>query len=493
MIDWAAEFRHPNWAHQAKEFEEHKDSVARALHWQMRTGKTKAMIDLACYLFRTGKIDGVLIAAPNNVHANWPRKELPKHHWLTVPYVAMAWSSEESKRPQYDFDFVQAVNDKTRMFWFAVNAEAMAQPRAKEYIKAFCKRRRFLLITDESHDWRRSSSKRSAFLRNVVARKAAVRRNLSGTMVENSPFHAYAQYEILEKGALGFTTVGDFEKFFGVWEKEIIYQGGRPREIPKCVEYQNQDVLRERMAAWTSYVYRDEVDDMPDLVEGVLEFELQGQQKRIYNELAKGGLVKLDGGEYLGEAEGGVLITRLQQVASGWIVDEDGEVHDLLPIEENPRLLALRSELALAGPKTVVWCRFREDIVRVREACKSWGYKPVDYYGGTPKKLRPVHEDRFQRDPTCGPMVANAQTCGQGLDFSAGSHMVYYSHTHGDLIGRRQSAERCTQKGGRSIGVTDLVARGSVDEKILEDQQQKVETTDYLTGEGLRRFLETIL
>lgn len=493
MTDWAAELRHPNWAHQAQEFETYRDSAARALHWQMRTGKTKAMIDLACYLYRTGKIDGVLIAAPNNVHANWPRKELPKHHWLTVPYVAMTWSSEDSKRVQYDFDFTRAVNDKSKMFWFAVNAEAMAQPRAKEYIKAFCKRRRFLLITDETHDWRRASSKRSTFLRNTVARKAVARRNLSGTMVENSPFHAYAQFEILEKGALGFTTVGDFEQFFGVWEKDTIYIGGRAREIPKCTGYRNQDILRERMAQWTSYVYRDQVDDMPDLVEGTLEFELTGQQKRVYNELARGGLVKLDSGEYLGEAEGGVLITRLQQVASGWIVDEDGEVHSLMPVEENPRLQALRSELALAGHKTVIWCRYREDVVRVRDACKSWGYKPVDYYGGTPKKLRPVHEDRFQRDPTCGPMVANAQTCGQGLDFSAGGHMVYYSHTHGDLIGRKQSAERCTVKGGRSIGVTDLVARGTVDEKILADQDRKVQTTEYLTGDGLRRYLETVL
>jgi hypothetical protein len=465
----------------------------------MRSGKTKAMIDLACYLYRMGRIDGVVVFAPNNVHANWTRKELPKHHWDGVPYLAMAWSSAESLKPQYDFDFKALINQRPAagLVWFAVNAEALAQPRAKEYVKAFCKRRKFLMIVDESHDWRRAGSKRSQFLRSWVRDRAAVRRNLSGTMVENSPFHAYAQYELLQKGALGYTTQGDFEKRYGVWETETIYvktpHGARQREIPKCVGYQNQEELRERMAAWTSYVYRDQVDDMPELIPSVLEFELEGQQKRIYNEVAKGGLAKLDSGEYLGEAEGGVLITRLQQIASGWVVDEDGRVHDLMPPEENPRLLALKSELALCGPKTIVWCRYREDIARVLAACKSWGYRPVDYYGGTPRKLRPVHEDRFMRDPTCGPMVANAKACGVGLDFSAGSNIIWYSHTHGDLIGRKQADERCTQKGGRSIGVTDMVARGSVDEKILADQEAKVEATDYLTGSGLRRYLETIV
>lgn len=483
--------RESSWSHQLREFSLYRDEPARALHWQMRTGKTKAMIDLACYLYDQGRIDGVLVLAPNNVHANWPRKQLGRHTWATVPYTAVTWDSQKANDVRYDMAFGEMLKSKG-LAWFCVNVQALGLKRPKEYIRAFMKRRRFMLIVDETHDWRRPGSKRSQYTRRHVAPKAVVRRNLSGTMIDNSPFHAYSQYEILSKGALGFTDYKAFEQHFGLWEEETIYQGGRPRTIPKLKEYRNLEELRERMAAWTSYVYRDEVDDMPELVLAREEFGLTGQQKRVYNELARKGLVKLDTGEYLGEAEGGVLITRLQQVASGWVVDEDGEVHDLIPPEENPRLNRLVDEIVLADGKVIVFCRFREDIVRVLARLRAAGIKCVDYYGGTKRADRARNEDAFQNDPTVRVLVANASACGQGLDFSAGSYIVWYSHTHGDLIGRRQADERCTQVGGRKIGVVDLVAAGTVDEKILDDQDFKVETTDYLTGDGLRRYLELV-
>lgn len=46
--------------------------------------------------------------------------------------------------------------------------------------------------------------------------------------------------------------------------------------------------------------------------------------------------------------------------------------------------------------------------------------------------------------------------------------------------------------GGRKIGVTDIVAAGSNDEKMLADLESREVTADFLTGNGLRRYLELI-
>lgn len=494
--NWQARFREPAWLHQGREFEEHRDAVARALHWTPRTGKSKAMVDLACYLHETGRIDGVLIAAPNNVHANWQRHQIFRHTWKGVHSAAMTWSSAERRLDPKGFEarFKQLLAHRG-LAWFALNAEGFALKEQQSYVKGFMKRRRVLLITDEVHEWRRPMSKRSVFLRNVV-KLAVVRRNLSGTMIDNSPFHAWAQYELLQPGALGFDEYGKFEQHFGVWEQQQVWfknkQGGRrQRSVPVCTGYRNQEELRAAMARWTSYVHRDEVPDMPDLVPCRTEFELTPGQRRVYNDLVKGAIVKLDGGEYLAEAEGAVLITRLQQVASGFAVDEDGEVRDLVPPKDNPRLLALQTELALTGRKTLIYCRYREDVVRVMAACREWGYKPVDYYGGTSDKARALHQASFNSDPSVGPFVANHKACGQGLEFW-GTDIIWYSHTHGDLIGRRQGDERCTQVGGSAVGVCDVVALGTVDEKMMRDLEDKVDVTDFLVGEGLRRYLELI-
>lgn len=491
-MDYRREMIHPNWRHQDREFDLHRDAVARALHWQMRTGKTKAMVDLACYLYMEGRIDGVLILAPNNVHANWTRREIPEHHWLGVGFSAMAWNTEEAKQADYDRRFGELLAYRG-LAWYAVNAEATVMASQRPFITAFMKRRRFMLIVDETHEWRRPGSKRSMFVRNKVAPRAVVRRNLSGTMVDNNPLHAYAQYAILKKeGALGFKSYGDFEKHFGVWEHDEIYVGGRPRTVLKLVDFRNMDELRERMMSWTSYVYRDECDDLPQLVPGVGEFQLVGQQKRIYNELARNALVKLDTGEPLEvDGEHGV-ITKLQTIRSGYVKDMDGEVHWLVDDDHNPAFSLLLEEIRRTDGKVIVWCRYRLEIETICRLLKKAGIRAVHYYGGTKQADRPKHEERFRSDPQLKVMVAQPKACGQGLDFSAGEHIIWFSHTHGDLIGRRQADERCTKMGGRRIAVTDLVGRCTVDEKILADQDSKVGRTDFLTGDGLRELLRIV-
>lgn len=190
-------------------------------------------------------------------------------------------------------------------------------------------------------------------------------------------------------------------------------------------------------------------------------------------------------------AEGGVLVIRLQQIASGFTIDEDGAVHDLMPDEENPRLIALLDELRLAPGKSIVWCRFREDVVRVHRFLNKKGIKAVHYYGGTTKKERVRHEESFRDPEGATVLVGQFQAGGQGLDFSAAGDIFWYSHTS-DLLRRRQADERATKIGGRKIGLTDIVAAGSNDEKMLADLAQREVTADFLTGTGLRRYLELI-
>jgi SNF2 family DNA or RNA helicase len=490
MTDWGLEIIHPNWAHQQREFDLHRDDPARALHWQMRTGKTKAMVDLACYLHRQGRIDGVLILAPNNVHANWTRREIPSHHWL-IPHSAMAWNTAMAKMASYDQEF-RALLDCEGLAWYAVNAEATVLESQKPYLAAFMKRRRFMLIVDETHEWRRPGSKRSRAVRLKIAKKAVVRRNLSGTMVDNNPMHAWAQYEILQPGALGTATFKEFERRYGVWETDDIYIGGRPRSIPKLVDFQRMDELRERMAAWTSYVYRDECDDMPAIVPGSVEFELTAEQKRVYNDLVRGVLLSLETGEELDVDPDTGVIAKQQMIRSGFIRDLDGQVHWLVEPRSNPAFTALLELVRATDGKVLVWCRLRAEIEALLRFLKTEGITALDYYGGTKAASRVRNEERFRSDPKVKVMVAQPKACGQGLDFSAGSHIVWFSHIHGDLIGRRQADERCTKMGGRKIAVTDLVGQGTVDSKILEDQKAKEARTDFLTGEGLREFLRIV-
>lgn len=490
------DFKTKPYNHQMRELEVHGDDVARAMLWQMRSGKSKSCIDLACYLFRRGRIDGVIVAAPNNVHLNWLIRELPFHHWDSVPRMVMAWESQKSRNVGFDRQFRELAQFRG-LSWLAVNHEAFANERAKGYVSHFVRHRRFLLVVDEVHEFRRPGSKRFRALK-AVSKRASVRRILTGTSTDDSPLHAYSEFELLADGALGSSTYEDFKLEYAV-EEDIWVPGGfskggvkkAPRKQRAVVGYRNQERLRERIAAWSSLVLRSECDDMPDLIQAPVYFELHPEQRRLHNDLVRGTLARLDGGELIEPAEGGILVIRLQQIASGFVVDADGNVHDVVPPEENPRLQVLLGQVALIGPKCVVWCRFREDIVRVKAALRTAGFDAVDYYGGTRPKDRLSHERRFREDPECGPLVGQPQAGGQGLDFSAASDIIWYSHIQ-DRIRRSQADERATKVGGRKIGVADLIAHGSNDERMLATLREKGVRSDFLTGQGLRDYLQLV-
>lgn len=494
------DFVFPNYKHQDKEFELHRDDAARALIWQMRTGKTKAMVDLACYLWKRCEIDAVVVVAPNNVHLNWQRRELPKHHWRTVPHSSFVWDAVKSANVNYDIEFEKHCDETRKLKWYMVNAEALGNEKGRKYLSQFLRKAwRVLLIVDEVHEFRWATSKRSQGLRGMAGKsKVAFRRILSANPTDNSPLHAFAEYEILQPGALGFEKYTDFEEQYAIKE-EIYVPGGykkdgtkrQPRKQLSVTGFKNQDKLREQIAKWSSLVLRDEVDELPELIPGRVEFELLPIQKRLHNDLVRGVLARLDGGELIPPAEGGVLVIRLQQIASGFVVNDEGQVIDLMPDKDNPRLVALLQAAREVPGKFIVWCRFREDVIRVTRFLNTQAFGAVDYYGGTSKRARVHHEEAFRNNPHTKALVGQYQAGGQGLDFSSAGDIFWYSHTT-DLLRRRQADERATQMGGRKIGVTDIVAAGSNDDKMLADLESRSVTADYLTGTGLRRYLELI-
>ncbi|WNO49343.1 hypothetical protein, partial [Achromobacter phage kwar_LB4] len=146
----------PHYKHQAEEFER-RNEPSRALLWQMRTGKTKAMIDMAFALFMDDKIDQVLVLAPNGVHLNWEIKQLPIHAWKSLPYKVVSWVSSESRKAAY----LQKLNAlalnpvgeaKNSLRWYCMNSESCWRERPKKSIAMFLgqAKKGTLLIVDES-------------------------------------------------------------------------------------------------------------------------------------------------------------------------------------------------------------------------------------------------------------------------------------------------------------------------------------------------------
>lgn len=486
MLDYP--FVLPPYTHQAKEFELHRDDPARAMLWQMRSGKTKSIIDQVCYNAAGCRIDAAMVVAPNGVHVNWLRRELPKHHWHGVPHRKLAWHSTRSRTKVWQAQF-EALLKYEGLVWFAINCDALMTDRGRAAVAKFVKARSGTFLTvDESHEFGTPGAKRTKALRTLSkSDHIEMRRILSGTAVAESPLKAYSQYEVLEPGALGYTRYADFKRRYA---HEVERQNKKRQKFKVIEGYQNLEELRERMAQWSSVVLRSDCDDMPELATGSRTFDMTTAQLKVFGGLVDGMMQRLEGGEYVSPVEGGVLAIRLQQVSSGYAVDEDGELHWLVKPKDNPRVNALLATLEEAPGKCIVWCKFRPELAIVAEALRQANIGFVEYHGGIKQgDARDDAIDAFQTDPKVTVFLGQPGAGGQGLDLSAADDVIWFSHTH-RAIERQQADERATQVGGKTIGVTNLVANEGRDEWILECQAMKADVEDRLAGRGLKDFLE---
>lgn len=467
----SAEFKTKPYIHQLIEFEISAELPARALLWQMRTGKTKVIIDTACHLYSQNKINSVLIFAPNGVHENWLIRELPIHHW-NLPYNRLTWRTSESgenARSDLRKSWLNKLGlyiSESALSWFAFNSESMTREEVRSAIRNILNKRTVLVVFDESHDFRTPGSKRTKMAR-ALAKKCAFRRILTGTPVTNSPLHAFSQFELLEPKALGFQR---FSQFKDQYAEYMTQRGKSGRQYSKLSGYKNLEDLSGKIAKWSSVLTRKDCHDLPDLIRSERLIQLTDKQKELYKEVHKNFLLQIENEEVsIGSSNSRFI--KLQQIVSGFIIDEYRDIHTVPGL--NPRLDALEEEVYLTTGKVVIWCQFREDMRLVAERLTDKGYKTVNYHGGTSNSEKSRVRELFAPEAVndIKALIGHPKSGGQGLNLSAANKIIWYSHTF-DAIIREQADERATAIGGENIPVIDLVAPG-IDRYILQNVLNK--------------------
>jgi SNF2 family DNA or RNA helicase len=85
--------------------------------------------------------------------------------------------------------------------------------------------------------------------------------------------------------------------------------------------------------------------------------------------------------------------------------------------------------------------------------------------------------------------VGNPSTGGYGLTLTAAQTMVYYSNSF-DLEKRLQSEDRAHRIGQtKNVTYIDLIAVGTVDEKIVKALRDKINIATQVMGEDFKQWL----
>ena len=164
-------------------------------------------------------------------------------------------------------------------------------------------------------------------------------------------------------------------------------------------------------------------------------------------------------------------LLRLMQLTGGFLSGDENPAAEQVSMAKLNALNELIDSALENGQKVVVIARF---IPEIRAITKMLGRKGLDYAQISGEvKDRDDQVARFQNDPECRVFVGQVATAGMGITLTAANLMVFYSLDY-SMSNYDQCKARIHRVGQHyPCTYVHLVARGTVDEKVLRALRDK--------------------
>ena len=473
-------FKTKPFAHQLKALEMSWDKKVFAYFMEMGTGKSKVLIDNMSMLYDKGLINGALIIAPKGVYKNWFDSEIPNHMANHVEKTMVLWESTASKTKEKELN---TLFKSTHDFHILImNVEALSTKKGKQFAEKFLNCHKTLMAIDESTTIKNPGAIRTKTIIGL-GKYVLYKRILTGSPVTKSPLDLYTQCWFLDPWLLDQQSYYSFRTKYALTRK--INVNGRQIEI--VVAYRNLGELSEKLKPFSYRVLKDDCLDLPPKTFMKRTIQLTDEQKKVYDQMKKLALAELNG-KMITTVNVITQLMRLHQITCGHFKSDDGVTQTL----KSNRLDELMDVLSEMEGKAVIWAHYRYDIEVIVEAIKKeYGDKSVvTYYGDTSTDDRqkaikliqdPKSEVRF--------IVGAPQTGGYRITLTGASTMIYYSNGY-DLEKRQQSEARIDRIGQeKHMTYIDIIAEGTVDEKIVKALRTKVNIATEVMGEELKDWI----
>ncbi len=372
-------------------------------------------------------------------------------------------------------------DDKGDLKILIMNVEAFSTQKGLDFAHSFLNifLGRALIGIDESTTIKNPTAKRT---KNILklADLAKYRRILTGSPVTKSPLDLFSQCKFLDPFHLGYDSYYAYRsRYAHMLDRNF---GGRRVQI--VGSYRRLDELAAKLEKFSYRVLKEDCLDLPDKVFTKRLVELTDEQKKVYAQMKQMALAMLDG-KIMSTVNVMTQLMRLHQVTCGHFKADDKTITHL----KNNRLDSLMQLLEETDGKVIIWANYVEDIKIIVESLKkAYGDdSTVEYHGSVDSTLRQDNIAQFQQknSPTRY-FVGNPQTGGYGITLTAANTVVYYSNSY-DLEKRLQSEDRAHRIGQTgSVTYVDLIAEGTIDEKIVKSLRSKINIANEIMGEDIK-------
>ena len=450
---------------------------------EMGTGKSKVLIDNLGMLYLDGQIDFALILAPKGVYRNWVAKEIPEHMSDDVQHRVIRWVASANKKQTEE---MRSVKDKfDGLTIFVMNVESFSTKKGQTAGEWMARTfgNNGLIAIDESTTIKNHKAKRTKALLKIAS-QFKYRRLLTGSPITKSPLDIFSQTEFLRPGLMGHESYYSFQGRYAVLQRRSM----GAKSFQQIVGYKNLDELTDKIDTFSYRVLKKECLDLPEKVYTARYVTLTDEQFRMYSLLQQQAMLLFEDGEIVSAPAVITQMLRIQQVLSGHLKTDDGEMKYF----PSRRMDALKEILEEHNGKVIIWSRFRYDILQITQMLnKEFGEgSAAAYYGDTTDDERQSIVQQFQ-SPGSGLrfFVGNPATAGYGLTLTEADLVIYYANDF-NLETRIQSEDRAHRIGQKNnVTYIDLISEGTIDEKIVEALRNKIDIGARVLGEEAREWL----
>ena len=436
-------------------------SRGAALLMEMGTGKSLTAIAITGALSQAGRIRRVLIVAPLSILGVW-EEEFQK--FAAFPYALAVLSGSSAKK----LDTLRHMNG-TALQVVVVNYES-----AWRLEKALTAWHPDLIIADEGHKIKTHNIAASKAMHRMGS-KASYRLLLTGTVITNKAIDVFSQYKFLNPSIYGNSFYAFRNRYF-----DMVGYGNHTPVLKKSMEGE----LTEKLHSISYRATKAECLDLPETTDVIRQIELEPTALRIYRGLVKESYAELAGGEVTAT---NILtrLLRLSQLTGGFLGNDETAAVEQVSAAKLSALEDILDGAMAEGKKLVIIARFLPEI---RAICKLLEKRGLGYSCITGEvKNRDEQVARFQKEPEVMAFVGQIATAGLGITLTAASTMVFYSLDY-SMSNFEQTKARIHRVGQRMpCTYLYLVARGTVDEKVLAALESKADLArtlvdDYRSG-----------
>jgi superfamily II DNA or RNA helicase len=350
-------------------------------------------------------------------------------------------------------------------------------------------RRDVVMLKDQAFDYVVLDEAQAIKNANTATAKAARllrgdhRLALTGTPVENHLGELHSLFDFLNPGLLG--------------KKGVLGQGARGAG--------EDDYVRRLAKGLRPFFLRRTKEqvapELPPRTDETLYCELEGEQLKLYEQLRehyRRVLLRLVDSQGLAKSRLQVLtaLLRLRQAAchSGLLapLEGAGRQPSLRPTAATPSsakfevLLPRVAELVAEGRKALVFSQFTSLLGLFRERLDAHGIA-YQYLDGDTRD-RALVVQRFQEDPAFPVFLISLKAGGVGLNLTAAEYVFLLDPWWNPAV-EMQAVDRTHRIGQlKPVFAYRLVARGTVEERILELQSRKRELADAILEAGSGGF-----